>query len=719
MMSTVKSYCRNCMAACGLELEVEDNRIIKVKGDREHQASQGYLCIKGRTSIDHQNGEDRLICSLQRDKDGSYDPLQLDKAYDQIAKKLSDLLKQYGPRSIGLYYGTGTNQHPLNQALVKSWLNTTIGSPNLFSSITIDQSAKWVTAGRLGYFATGKHVGKTCEVALLVGTNPVVSHMGTPTCPFPAKRNPLSHIREYRNEGLTKLIVIDPRRTETAQNADLHLQIKPGEDVIVFAAIINEIFRNGWEDKAFLKRFANSVDALKEMVREITPSIAGKRAEIEPTLIVQAAEMFAKARRASAFSGTGPDMSPCSNLAEHLIETLNVVCGGYRRAGDKLTNTGMIYGAAATEEKVIAPGRGWEKTAQCLSGDTGQLNGEFPTALLPGEINSDSPERIRALIVVGGNPIGALGDPETTIEAFNSLELLVSLDIRETETTAISDYIFATKAPYERHDFTGLGDMHSLQPFAQYTPPVIEPTPELIDDWEFFWEITKRLNKQLVLKRPAIGIPDALQKNGIELDMTDKPSTTDLIASLCELGGKISLNELKKHPAGLVNDQFESVTITSAGFDDGVRMNVCPEDVREEFAAYLKAIAGLKYPYLLVCRRRIETMNSAYVNAGKTNTRFPQQPVHLHPEDIRKEKLLVGELLELRSEAGSMIAEICEDDTLKQGVVSAFHMANLTHVPSTTGKGVNNLVSLEKNRESINFMPRQSSIPVSITRFTG
>ncbi|MDE0511946.1 MAG: molybdopterin-dependent oxidoreductase [Gammaproteobacteria bacterium] len=715
-MKKVKSYCRNCMAACGLELEVEHNRIVKVRGDSEHPTSQGYLCIKGRASIDHQNGEDRLRCTTQRSADGSCQSMELDKVYDQIAEKLSALIERYGPRSIGLYYGTGTNQNPINHALVKSWLNTTIGSPNLFSSITIDQSAKWVTAGRLGYFATGKHTGKSCEVALLVGTNPVVSHMGAPACPFPAKRNPLSHIREYRKEGVTKLIVIDPRLTETAQNADLHLQIKPGEDAVVFAAMIHEIFRNGWEDRHFLDRFAVSVDRLKDMVSGITPAIAANRAGIEPGLIEQATKMFAKARSASAFSGTGPNMSPYSNLAEHLIETLNVVCGGYRRTGDKITNTGMLFGAAATEEKVIPPTRAWEKTAQCLSGNTGKINGEFPTALLPGEITSDSKERIRALIVVGGNPVGALGQPGSTLEAFKNLEVLVSLDIRETETTAISDYVIATKAPYERYDFTGLGDMHSLQPFAQYTQPIVEPSSGLIDDWEFFWEISRRMKRQLVLKRPAIGLPDELQPDGIKLDMVNKPSTIEIIAKLCELGGRVHFDDLKKHSSGLYDDKFEPVTIKAAVQDDGCRMDVCPEDICTEFRNYFYEKTEPDYQYLLVCRRRIETMNSAYVNAQKTRTRFPQQPVHMHPADIKREDLTIGELVEIRSEVGNIVAQLHGDDSLKRGVISTFHMANITQSQTAAERGVNHLVSLEEVLEPINFMPRQSSIPVNVYR---
>ncbi len=670
-----------------------------------HPHSKGYLCFKGKTSLDHQNGEDRLTQTYKRNN-GIRELLSPEEVYDEVADKLSGLLNQYGPRSIGLYYGTGTNQNPLNHAVVKSWLGSTVGSPNLFSSITIDQSAKWVTADRLGFFATGKYVGPDCDVALLVGTNPSVSHMGAPTCPYPSRRNPLSHLRQYQREG-HKLIVIDPRETEIARKADVHLQIDPGEDAIVLAAMLHHIFKTGVEDRGFMGRFATSVDKLQKLVQPITPKVAAKRANVLPDEIIEAAELFGNAKRGSAFSGTGSNMSPYSNLAEHLIETLNVVCGGYRKAGDPIANRGLLFGAVPVTETVVPPSRGWARSEQCLSGNTGKVSGEFPTALLPGEILSESVERIRALIVVGGNPVGALGDPTHTRKAFNRLDLLVTLDMRETETTELSDFVIAVKAPYERDDFTGLSDTHTLTPFAQYTKAVIEPLPSLVDDWEFFWEVSQRMNQSLEIKRPAIGLRDDVHR-GIRLDMNTKPSTGELISLLCELGGNVSIEELRSDPHGF-GSADEPTVIEAARQDDGNRLNVCPDDVVEEFQSYLRKTSDARFDLLLVCRRRLETMNSAYRNANRTLGKHPSNVVHMAPEDMKRIDLEENQLVEVSSSCGSMKATAQADATLKPGVVSAFHMT------SNDGEsGVNNLVSLSENLESINFMPRQSSIPVNI-----
>ena len=699
------SFCRNCQAACGVELEVENNQIISIRGDAAHPHSKGYLCYKGRTSLDHQNGEDRLTQTYRR-IGGDRESVSPEDIYDVVAEKLSTLIDKYGPRSIGLYYGTGTNQSPLNHAVVKSWLGTTIGSPNLFSSITIDQSAKWVTAGRLGHFANGKYVGPDCEVALLVGTNPPISHMGAPTCPYPSRRNPQSHLRQYQREG-HKLIVIDPRKTEIARKADLHLQIDPGEDAIVLAAILGYIFQKGLEDRNFLDRFAISENALRALVSRVTPEEAAERANIAAAEIKEAAELFATANRASAFSGTGPDMSPYSNLAEHLIESLNVVCGGYRKAGDYIPNPGLLFGAVPTVETVIPPTRPWEHGAQCLSANTGKIGGEFPTGLLPREILSDSPERIRALIVVGGNPVGALGEPALTHSAFRHLDLLVTLDMRETETTQVSDYVIAVKSPYEREDFTGLSDSHTLTPFAQYAEAAVQPPHSLIDDWEFFWEVTRRMNRTMVIKRPAIGLPDNAHV-GKALDMQNKPSTRQLIGMLCELGGKVSVEELSANPHGIRSEESPKV-IEPAPHDTGARLDLCPPDVEDEFQSYIQKAPEGNYAYRLVCRRRLETMNSAYRSAKRTLALHSSSVLHMAPEDMERNDLTQNQLVEVSNSSGHIKAIVESDQTLKPGVVSTFHMTSGSNAPN-----VNQLVSLTRNLEPINFMPRQSSIPVHV-----
>jgi anaerobic selenocysteine-containing dehydrogenase len=197
-----------------------------------------------------------------------------------------------------------------------------------------------------------------------------------------------------------RLIVIDPRRTEFARNADLHLAILPGEDASVLAAMIRIILLNEWHDADFCDRFVGSLDH-RESVAPFTPELAAQRADIRAEDIVRTAELFAKARRRTAASGTGPDMARQSNLSEHLLESLNAICGAYLRASDVHPNTGTFKRRDTVMERVIPPNRTWESPPYLRTEPSGKVGGEFPASRIPNEIIDGC---VRALVVVGGQP---------------------------------------------------------------------------------------------------------------------------------------------------------------------------------------------------------------------------------------------------------------------------------------------------------------------------
>ena len=259
-------------------------------------------------------------------------------------------------------------------------------------------------------FATGKYSALDADVIMEVGGNPAISHVSA-TIPMTA---PMRALRDAQSRGL-KLIVVDPRRTETARRADLYLQIRPGEDTALFAGMIRIVLERGWHDEAFCARFIRPLDELRAAVADFTPDYVAGRTGIDRELIERAAEMFARARRKSAASGTGPNMATDSNVAEHMFEALNALCGGYRRAGDVVRNVQPLFGGHPTREKVIPPNRSWESGPKCRTADIGPIFGEYPTALLPREIIGTGEDKIRALIVVGGNPLKAIGDPDKTL----------------------------------------------------------------------------------------------------------------------------------------------------------------------------------------------------------------------------------------------------------------------------------------------------------------
>lgn len=712
MTRKAKTFCRNCGALCAMEVTIEDSRIVSVSGDGTASPYGAYMCPKGLAAAEFHNGaEGRLLNSLKRRGDDGFDPVPAAQALDEIAAKIGALIAEHGPRAVAVYHGTGAYRSVLGGLLEKSFL-AAIGSPNLFSTMTIDQSAKWVTAGRMGTMASGKPSFRDVDVALLAGNNPVVSHQ---TYPFGAGESgaPARAYAEAKARGL-KLIVVDPRRTETARYADLVIQPLPGHDAAIFAAIAHVLLRDETYNKAFCARFASQMDELRAAVAPFTPDLAAARADVPAAQIEEAARLLAGAQRPFVGSGSGPSMSARSNLNDHMIEVVNALLGGYRRAGDLVRNPGVLK-PRVLRETAIGPTRTWERGVKCASADIGKLYGEFPSALLPDEITASGPNRIRALINFGGNPLMALGDPGRAVPAFEELELLVSLDARLNETAQASHYVIATSQPFERHDITVPGDALAPEAFAQYAPPILDAPEGVIHDWEFFWGLASRLGKKLIFKYWTYGIDFDAIPGGLELDVDTPPDPEALIRHLCQ-DSRVPFEALKANPSGVrpaIPPQY-----VQAVEDDGARLELCPPDIAEELGKALADAPDRRFRYQLTCRRILEAMNSAYRGAEGTARKYPVNWAHMNPQDMAAEGLAEGALIEITSEAGRILGVAKAEDRLRRGVVSMTHlfgdMAPSTDPWAQRGSNTGRLSSLERCLEPINFMPRFSGIPINV-----
>ncbi len=711
MSKVVQTYCRNCPSICGLKMEVEDNRIKTIRGDREHPLTDGYICIKGQSSGDWQNGEDRLTGHLVKRPDGSFAKIEFEQALDEIWQKLSAIIDEHGVDSVATYYGTGVNNNALGHSAMKGWVDA-LGSPFVFSSMSIDQSAKWITVGRMGAFLTGKYNVLDGDVIMIIGNNPLVSHSGTGT----PMTNPKAWLKKGLKDG-AKLIVVDPRRTETAKRADIHVAIDPGEDAFFFAGLINIILKNGWHDQNFCDQFITGLDELRAAVAKFTPDVVAKRAGVNEEQLMLVAETFAKAEKKSAHTSTGPNMCPNSNVAEHMIEAMNAICGGYRRAGDELTNLQVLRGTAIAQEMVMPPNRMWETTPQCKSAPTGQMFGEYPTPLLPHEIVNDGDQKIRALICIGGNPIKAIPDVEFTTAAFEELDLLVTIDPRMSETCEASDYVIGTSLPYERHDFTGMYDSFLAFTYANAVEPVVDRPGDVVDDWEFFYGLTKRMGKQFEMKMNLFGATHEQTPGPVlELDMNEKPSSQDLVRWMCSQNAA-NYDDLIAAPQGIL---FEDMTATIQPADsDCPKLEILAPDVAAELDTVF-AKPKFDGKYRITVRRMMESMNSAFSQASKTLERFRVNPAFMNPGDMAAEGLVDGQKVKISSVYGSITGYSQSDDGLKPGVVSMTHcwgkLDPADDPESQSGSNIAALFSLTEQLEPINYMPTMTALPVEIAK---
>ncbi len=714
---TAKTFCRNCGALCALEVTVEDGRLTGAVADGSTSPYGNYMCPKGLASIDFHNGaEERLMQSLKRNAAGDFEPLATADALDEIAGKLAALLREHGPRSIAVYHGTGAYRSVLGGLLERAFV-AAIDSPNFFSTMTIDQSAKWVTMGRMGVMASGKPSFRDVDLGVLVGNNPVVSHQTYPFGPGESGA-PGRAFAAARARG-AKLIVIDPRRTETARFADLVIQPKPGQDAVIFAAIAHILLRDGTYNHEFCERFVTQLDELREAVAPFTPELAAQRADVPVEQIEQAAQWIGAAKKPFVGSGAGPSMSAHSNLNDHMIEVVNALVGGYKRAGDRLYNPGTLNPKPSVE-MAVSPTRSWERGVKCVSADIGRIFGEFPSALLPDEITSPEPERIRALISFGGNPIMGLGDPARAVPAFGELELLVSLDARMNETCELSDYVIATSQPYERHDLSIPGDMLYPEAFAQYARPVVDKPGDVIHDWEFFWGVAARMGVPLTLKYWNYGLDYAAIPEGMDLgvDVDSPPDPEAMVRFLCGKS-RVPFEALSENPQG-VRPEIEPQYVQPAPEGAGGRLELCPPDIAAELALVLAEQPDERFAYQLTCRRLLETMNSAYRDSARSRANYPVNWAYMNPEDMAEEGIAEGERIAITSEAGEIVGVAKAEERLRRGVVSMSHMfGGLDPSQDPEGQGgsyTGQLTSLQQYLEPINYMPRFSGIPVNIAR---
>jgi anaerobic selenocysteine-containing dehydrogenase len=711
MTTSQTSFCRFCHAGCGILVDVEDGRPVRVRGDRDNPAYRGFCCIKGRQLPDQWAHPDRLLQTHKRMPDGSHRPVPLAEAIEDIAERLSDILVSRGPRSVAMYTGTYSIANPATMPVALAFMDA-IGSSMHFTSNTIDQPGKAVAQALHGTWLAPSPSFEERDVALLIGTNPVATMAGG----LPLA-NPGRELTDTLARG-TRFIVIDPRRTELAQRAHLHLQCRPGEDIPIVAA-----------DKEFVRENVSGLEALRAAVAPFDPELVARRADVEAADLVEAARLFAGAPgRGLATAGTGPNFNGRGTLFEYLVLALNTVCGQWSRAGDPIPHPGTLCPPFPAIAQATPPRQGYGYGQKLRVRELANCDGGLQAAALAEEILMEGDGQVRALFSVGGNPAAAIPDQVLNVRAFEQLDLLVHVDIKLSATASLADYVIAPKLPLEMPGMTSTQEMITFyaaglgyrNAYAMYTPAIVEPPEgsEVVEEWAFFYGLAQRMGLSLELQPSPLAGEGA---SAVPLDMERRPTNDELFEILTR-DARVSLAEVKRHSHGAFFSD-ESLRVAERAPEWEGRLEVgnaeMMSDLGDVAASLGEEVEANGYPYRLVVRRMIHTFNSSGQDLEKLRTRWTYNPAFMHPEDLDREGLDTGDLVEIASPSGRILGIVEPDATLRKGIVSMVH--TFGHLPGKQDKHVreqgtnaNRLLQVDQGVDRYTGQPRMSNVPVSV-----
>ena len=657
---------------CGTLVEIEGDQVVKVAGDPDDTTTLGYTCSKGRAGPEFHHASQRLV-SPQVRRDAELVAVGWDEALDDIAARMQALIAEYGPGVIANYVGTGGPIDPAGYAMAHGFFRALGSSDQSYSALSVDCSGKalvpqLVAGVQLMFQPDLEHA----KLFLAFGVNTVVSHgHGV------MMANPITHLRSLRDRG-GRFVVVDPRLSETARHADLHVQLRPGTDPALLAFLVRHILSTT-PDTTYLDKYADeaSVDHLRAVVApfDVLPAAAICGVEIET--LEGLADMVTTSGRVAIETGTGTTLNPASTLTEWLVWSLSAVTGSLDRVGGATFNPGFLR----RFEDGLPSGRGDLAPGPLSRPDLPRIvNGEMPCAALVDEIEAGY---VRALFVRAGNPALAFPDNARLRRALRMLEMLVVIDVRPTETTDVATHVLPMTDHFERGDL--LTGYLQPKPFMRYCPPVVSPIGERRQQWWMFAELSRRMGLPLF----ASARRDAAL-SGLELD-------DEMIAEAMLGQARHSWREVREARYGMVDESLEPGWLIPDRLPR--LLDLAPPELIAEFrraaVASVRADTGL----IMINRRTADRYNSL-------SLRSEPSALEIHPLDAAECGIADGGLATISTAMGSCSVAVRVTDRIRRGVVS---------LPHGIGAADVNQLTSSAEADSLSGMPVLSGFPVTVT----
>lgn len=734
----VYKTCPLCEATCGLEITLAGDKVVKVRGDKDDVFSKGYFCPKGGSIDLLHNDPDRLRTPLVR-KNGKLEPATWQEAFQAVEKGLLPLMEAHGRDCVGAYLGN-PNAHTMAGNMFMKPMLKALGSRNMFTASTVDQIPKHVSCGLMfgGPVTVPVPDIERTDYLLILGANPFESNGSVCTAPgFPER------LRELRKRG-AKLVVVDPRKTRTAEAADEHIFIRPGGDAPWLMAIANVLFEQGLADPGPLAEHVNGLDDFKKLAEPFTPERVADRCGVAPQTTRRIAAEMAKAPSSAIYGRMGTCTQIFGAAANWLADAINILTGHFDRPGGN-----MFPNSAHMPPKPKPGGKGWSMY-RWSSQTTGarEVLGEFPISSLAASIEAEGPGAVRALITCAGNPSLTCPNSNRLDKAISSLDFLVCIDYYLNETARHADVVLPPAGPLSTSHYDIVFYSFAVHNIANYSPPVIPKSDDEMDKWEILLKMALVLGGQgadadhMVLEDMIIrgGLQKAVSATGSPLagktvdellvQLNGSPGQDRLLDLMLRTGSYgdwfglnpdgLNLAKLKDNPHGVdlghLQPRVPTVLLTPSA-----KIELAPEQLADDARRMLAYLDKEHPPTVLIGRRHLRSNNSWMHNIEPLIKGADRCTLQVHPDDARRLGLSDGGRAEITSRVGSIQLPVEVSDSLMPGVVSAPHgwghdVPGARLSVAATKPGVNtNVLTDDELLDVISGNSVLNGIPVSIS----
>ncbi|MFJ9059279.1 molybdopterin oxidoreductase family protein [Streptomyces sp. NPDC102409] len=669
---TALRVCPLCEATCGLTLTIEGTEVTGARGDRDDVFSQGFICPKGASFGGLDADPDRLRTPLVR-TDGVLREATWSEAFDLIAARIPALVQEHGAQAVGVFLGN-PNVHTMAGGLYPPLLLSALGTRNVFTASTLDQMPKHVSSGLLFGDAHAIPVPDLDRTAhlLLIGANPLESNGSLCTAPdFPGK------LKALRKRGGT-LTVIDPRRTRTARLADRHAAIRPGTDALLLAALTQVLVEEKLTDPGALAEHLDGYDELAEAMADFTPEAVAAACDLDAETIREIARELAAAPAAAVYGRIGSCTVEHGTLASWLVDVLNILTGNLDRPGGAL----FPLSATARAPRPAAPGKGFAlgRWRSRVSGHP-EAKGELPVAALAEEIETPGEGRIRALIVIAGNPVLSAPDGNRLDRALaDGLDFMVSVDPYLNETARHADVVLPPPPPSQSAHFDFALNSLAVRNQVRYSRPAVPLEEGRMDESEILARLVLAVGGRHGAPPETVdelAVTAALARAGVPEEyaagLTGRTGGERRLDLMLRLGPyDLTLEQLLAQPHGIdlgpLEPRVPQVLRTRSG-----RIELFPAPIAADLPRLRASLGARPAGLVLVGRRHLRSNNSWMHNVAALRGGTNVCTLQIHPDDAARIGLTEGDTARITAAGGEVEAPAEITDSVRSGVVSLPH----------------------------------------------